>query len=495
MQNTLNKQIIKSKGKILVIDNEPEISWIFSKILGEYGYEVISSQTGKEGLDKVRKCIPDLVFLDLKLQGVSGIDILKSIKEINPDIQVIIITAHETIQTAVHAMRLGAYDYIPKPIPNDRLKIIVDKVIENQQLSKQVDFLKKGNIALNEIIGQSLPMQKLFKMIKCAAPHDVGVILRGESGTGKELVARAIHTLSNRRDKSFVPLDCATLPDSLVESELFGYERGAFTGADNLKIGKFEMAKDGTVFLDEIANLTTLIQVKLLRVLQERKIERLGGKKPISINVRIITATNRNLEEAIGNGEFREDLYHRLNVFEIILPPLRERGDDILLLSRYFLRKFNKEMDTNVKEFSPEVIEIFNRCQWPGNVRELENTIKSSIILAKDKVLPSHLPFHITRNIKNPPLARSRFADEIKGNNLSGSMESLSPNGNLDIRMVGYHKISLKEARRNIINDTEKYMIERTLNENGWNKKRTAQILEIDYKSLWTKIKKYSITR
>jgi len=463
-----------NRGKILVIDDEPEIGWIFSKILSDNGYEVTSSQTGKGGLKQVQKAMPDLVFLDLKLSDCDGISVLKEIKNVNPDVLVIMITAHETIQTAVQAMKLGAYDYIPKPIPNERLKIIVDKALETQSLSREVKLLRKGADPLSEIIGQSHPMQKLFKLVRSAASHDVSVILRGESGTGKELVARAIYALSGRRNKPFIPVDCATLPETLVESELFGYEKGAFTGADALKIGKLETANRGTLFLDEIGNLTTHIQVKLLRILQERKIERLGGKGPISIDVRIISATNMDLEKAVGNGEFRDDLYHRLNVFEIILPPLRERGDDISLLAQYFLERFNREMGKNIKGFSDEAIDSFKNYSWPGNVRELENTVKSAIILAKDRILPGHLSSNISKSME----ANTKGTNSIFSNPKTNS-----------------NSVSLKEAKRGVVEDAEKYLIEKTLNETGWNKKKAAQALDIDYKSLFTKIKKYGIKK
>ena len=474
MKRKINKGANLIKGKILVIDDEPEIGWIFSKILSDNGYEVLSSQTGKDGLKQVQKSMPDLVFLDLKLSDSDGICVLKEIKNINPEILVIMITAHETIQTAVQAMRLGAYDYIPKPIPNERLKIIVDKALETQSLSREIKLLRKGTAPLNEIIGQSRPMQKLFKLVRSAASHDVSVILRGESGTGKELVARAIYALSRRKDKPFVPLDCATLPETLVESELFGYEKGAFTGADALKTGKLETANRGTLFLDEIGNLTTHIQVKLLRVLQERKIERLGGKSPISIDVRIITATNMDLEKAIRSGEFRDDLYHRLNVFEIILPPLRERGDDIGLLAQYFLERFNREMGKNITGFSDEVIDSFKNYFWPGNVRELENTVKTAVILAKDRISPCHLSSNINKN--------------MEGNNKEANSIFSNPKTNSN-------SVSLKEAKRDATRDAEKYLIEKTLNETGWNKRKAAEVLDIDYKGLFTKIKKYSIKR
>ena len=470
---------IKHRGNILVIDDEPEIGWIFSKILGDNGYEVFSSQTGKGGLEKVRKNTPDLVFLDLKLPDTSGVDVLREIKAIDPGILVIMITAYETIQTAVSAMKMGAYDYVSKPVPNERLKIIVDKAMESRRLKEQVDFLTKGTGTLSEILGQSQVMQDLFKLIKSVSVHDVSVILRGESGTGKELVARAIHSLSKRKNKPFVPVDSATLPETLVESELFGYEKGAFTGATALKIGKFEMAEGGTLFLDEIGNLTTHIQIKLLRVLQERKIEHLGGKSSIPINVRIISATNKNLEEAIKKAEFRDDLYHRLNVFEIVLPPLRERGEDVILIAEHLLKRLNKEMEKSVEEISSEVTDIFGRYSWPGNVRELENTMKFAVILAKDKVLPKHLPDHITRNVADANTFVERGAAFPVFSNLKGELDNLP----------------LKEAKKNVTEKMEKYLIEKTLNDTNWNKKKTAQALGIDYKSLFTKIKRYNIAR
>jgi DNA-binding NtrC family response regulator len=466
-----------SKGRILVIDDEPQIGWIFSKILGDAGYEVISSRSGEDGLNKVQKFKPDLVFLDQKLPGKEGIHILKDIKKISPDIIVIMITAYETIQTAVAAMKYGAYDYVPKPIPNERLKIIVDKVLETQSLSKQVKLLTEGNQACSSIIGQSQPMRDFLKLVRNVASHDISVIFRGESGTGKELAARALHSLSKRKNKPFVPVDCATLPETLVESELFGYDKGAFTGADTLKIGKFEQAHGGTIFLDEIGNLTTHIQVKLLRVLQEKSIERLGGQKTINIDVRIISATNIDLEEAVKKGAFREDLYHRLHVFEIVIPPLRQRQDDIILLAQYFLDRFTRELGKNIRGFSQEVFEIFREYHWPGNVRELENIVKSAVILAKDIILPAHLSFHIHRNMKSNIGKDSQAIRKVSGHR------------------EDFENMSLKAAKKVLVEEVEEYLIKKVLEETNWNKRKTAQILEIDYKSLFTKIKKMGIKR
>ncbi len=460
-------------NKILVIDDENEIGWIFSKILGDAGYNIISTTSGKEGLKKLISFTPDLIFLDLKLPDENGIDILKKIKEIDSEIMVIMITAFETIHDAVAAMKLGAYDYIPKPIPNDRLKIIVDQAIEKKHLSKKVDLLTRDINALDEIVGQSPAIQKVFKLIQNVAQHDISVILRGESGTGKELVARAIHSLSKRKDKFFVPVDCATLPDTLVESELFGYEKGAFTGADSLKIGRFEMANEGTIFLDEIGNLAMHIQIKLLRVLQEGTVERLGGRKTKKLDVRIISATNKNLEEALETGEFRDDLYHRLNVFEITLPPLRERGDDLIILSQYFLNKFNNEYNKHVEGFSDEVMEIFRTYSWPGNVRELGNTIRASIILAKDKIMVNNLPARIRLNL------------EIHKNKI---IPDINIKEKLDV-------MTLKSIKKNVVQNMEKQIIEQVLSDVNWNKTKASKILDIDYKSLYNKIKQYNIAK
>ncbi len=465
------------KGRILVIDDEPGVGWIFSKILSDNGYEVISSQSGKDGLARVKKDAPDLVFLDLKLPEVDGIHVLKEIKKINPEVLVIMITAHETIQTAVAAMKEGAYDYIPKPLPNERLKIIVDKALETQILSRRVGLLTKTGIDIGEMIGHSPSMQELFRLIRSVGPYEINVLLKGESGTGKELAARAIHTSSRRRNKPFVPIDCATLPDTLVESELFGYEKGAFTGADTFKMGRFETAEGGTIFLDEISNLTTHIQVKLLRVLQERRIERLGGQKSVKVDVRIIAATNKDLEEAMRKREFREDLYYRLSGFEITLPPLRNRGDDVILLARYFLNKFNKTINKDVKGLSDEALRIFMKYRWPGNVREMENTVKSSIILADDIIMPCHLPEHIIKNLENG--VEDRPAEAVEFSNHNG----------------GLSRKSLKETRRHATEDAERHLIAKTLEETNWNKKKASEILKIDYKTLFNKIKKYNLKR
>jgi DNA-binding NtrC family response regulator len=368
-----------AQAKILVIDDEPDIGWLFSKILSEEGYKVLVSLNGEEGISTIEKEQPDLVFLDLKLPGKSGIQILREIRKCNKDLLVIVLTAYETVKTAVEAMKLGAYDYLSKPVNIEKIKTTLKNALSTQALIKAAALRPKATekTKFDHIVGESLQMQEILDLVKKAAPHDITVLLRGASGTGKELIAREIHSRSKRANKPFVAIDCAILPDTLVESEIFGHERGAFTGANERKLGKFELAQKGTVFLDEIGNLTPQIQVKLLRSLQEREIERLGGKKPIKVDVRLIAATNMNLEKAISTGRFREDLYYRLNVFSISLPLLRERG----------------------------------------NVRELRNVIESATLLAGDIILPQHMPLKIQETIEQnieAPLSLKKVAKHAR---------------------------------------------------------------------------------
>lgn len=458
-----------SKEKILIIDDEPKLGWIFSKVLGEGDFCVISAFTGKEGIKKFRRIKPHLVFLDLKLPDKDGIEVLGKLKDINPQATVIMITAFETIESTVKAMKLGAYDYIPKPIPTNRLKIIVDKALELQSLSREVKRLQKQAAPLGNIVGQSSAINKVYKLIRNVASYEVSVIIRGESGTGKELVAKAIHSASKRKNANFVAVDCATLPETLVESELFGFQKGAFTGADYSKAGKFESADQGTIFLDEIGNLSAHIQIKLLRVLQERKVERLGAKDPKKVDIRILSATNRDLEKEVEIGNFREDLFHRLNVFEITLPPLREREGDITLLSHYFLDKFSKEMKKEIKGFSEEVLKLFNTYQWPGNVRELENSVKSSIILAKDEILPDHLFSRIRKASQSPG----------EGNDKPG--QALNSG------------ISLRDLTKGATKQLQKDMIKQALAKTDGNKTKAAKLLKIDRMTLYSKIKQFQL--
>jgi len=455
---------------ILLIDDDPEMLWVFSKILKAEGYTVITADGGKKALTEIEEERPDLVILDMVMPEIDGIQTLKKAKKIDKNLLVIILTAYGSIESAVKAMKLGAYDYLTRPIDNERIKIVVKNALKAQSLRKEVTSLQ-GQLAekfkFSNIIGNSSQMQKVYELVKRAAPYDITILLQGETGTGKELIARAIHWNSSRANRPFVPIDCAALPESLVESEIFGYEKGAFTGADRRKLGKIELAEGGTLFLDEVGNLTPAIQVKLLRTLEERKIEHLGGKKPIEVNARVITATNLDLRESTNKGLFREDLYHRLNVFSIFLPPLRERKGDVLLLAKHFLQEFTQKFNKEVKAFSAEAIKGLLKYRWPGNVRELKNTVKSALLLADDTILPEHL-----------------FLNTQKMN------DELGVNWSIELQK----DVSLNKTSKRITHKVERELIIQALEETHWNKRKTARILDIDYKTLYNKMKKYSIS-
>ena len=473
-------------SKILVVDDEPEIGWLIGRVLGEDGYQVFTAETGEEALAKIEKEQPDLIFLDVKLPGQDGIALLRSIQESKSKRLVIMLTGHGEVNTAVEAMKLGAYDYLIKPLPNDRLKIIVRHALQTVGLSREVNGLKQEaskRWTWDRFIGASPQMQKVFELVRKVATHDVTVLLRGESGTGKELVARAVHAESHRQGHAFVPLDCATLPEALVESEIFGYEKGAFTGALDRKAGRFERADKGTLFLDEIGNLAPHVQMKLLRVLQEGEVERLGSKQAISVDVRLIAATNMDLEELMRREAFRDDLFHRLNVFVISLPPLREREGDLELLSRFFLEKYNRELDRSALGISDEAMALLHHYDWPGNVRELQNTIKSAVILAGDSILPQHLPARLMHaSGEAQTQLETCSASKRNGDFLSGQPIS---------RIGGLKTASIKQ----VAIKAERELIVETLWNCHWNKAQAARQLGIDYKTLYNKIKAYRITR
>jgi DNA-binding NtrC family response regulator len=471
-------------SKILVVDDEPEIGWLFGRVLGEDGYQVLTAETGEEALAKVEKEQPDLIFLDVKLPGQDGIALLRSIQKARSKRLVIMLTGHAEVRTAVEAMKLGAYDYLIKPLPSDRLKIIVQHALQTVGLSREVHGLKQDaskRWTWDRFIGASPQMQKVFELARKVATHDVTVLLRGESGTGKELVARAIHAESHRQGRPFVPLDCATLPEALVESEIFGYEKGAFTGALDRKPGRFERADKGTLFLDELGNLALHVQMKLLRVIQEGEVERLGGNEGISVDVRLIAATNMDLEDLMRRGAFRDDLFHRLNVFVICLPPLREREGDLELLSRFFLERFNREMDRSVQGISDGAIALIHRYDWPGNVRELQNAIKSAVILADQWILPQHLPAQIIHAPGKPQAPQEAST--------TSKQDAEFPTEQLASRNE-----TLKTTSRQAAKEAERELIVKTLHICHWNKAKAARRLGVDYKTLYNKIKTYRIT-
>lgn len=369
--------------KIMLVDDERNIHYSFQRALGE-AFRIVGAFSGEEALQKLAVEKPHLVLLDVKLPGISGLDTLQQITQADRELPVILLTAHGTTETAITAMKLGAYDYLLKPVDIPTLTGLIIKALSLQDLAGQADGAQIPEPAGEpSLLGHSAAMQDLYKMIGRVAPTDMTVLLSGESGTGKELVARAIHQHSTRVEGPWVALNCAAIPEPLLESELFGHERGAFTGATDRKLGRFEEASDGTLFLDEVGELPLTMQAKLLRVLQEKEIRRLGGREPIPVDVRIIAATNKNLEAVIARGEFREDLYYRLNVIHLHLPPLRARQEDIPLLAQYVLTRCSRELGRAVGAFAPAALDRLLAHTWPGNVRELENTIKQALLTCR----------------------------------------------------------------------------------------------------------------
>ena len=384
--------------RILIVDDEAFIRENLERILTDDGYRTYSVETGAEAKRVVGEEEIDLVLLDMNLGVESGLDVLKELKEVDPEVLVIIITGYGTVESAVDALKLGAYDYIKKPFKADAIHLIVRLALETQSLRREVRHLKRGegvdSLVGTEMIGGSPEITEVFRQCQEVAKHESAtVLITGESGTGKELVARAIHQLSPRADKPFVEINCGSLPYNLLESELFGHEKGAFTDAKTRKIGLFEEADGGTVFLDEVGEMDINLQVKLLRVLEDRKIRRLGGTRNIDIDVRVVSATNRDVKGAIKDKTFREDLYYRLNVFPILVPPLRERRDDIPRLLDYFLGRFSKGFNKHVREVSKEALELMCAYSWPGNVRELKNMVERICIMhSGGKIEPENLP-------------------------------------------------------------------------------------------------------
>ena len=380
----------KKKVKLLVVDDEAIVRESLRDWLSDVGHQVLIAENGPQALEIIEEEKPGIVIADLVMPGMDGIDLLKKAKEISPNIEVIIITAYGSIPTAIAAMREGAYDYLEKPFCPERAELLVEKLVEHHRLAEENISLHQKleeRYRFENIIAKSAKMQQVIEVIKVVAKSNATVLITGDSGTGKELVARAIHSQSYRKDKPFVAVSCAALPESLLESELFGHEKGAFTGAHAQRKGKFEVANRGTLFLDEIGEMSANIQVHLLRVLEEKEFTRVGGNELIKVDVRVISATNKDIKRAVADGQFREDLYYRLNVVTIDLPPLRERKEDILLLAQHFLKKFAVENQKEITGFSPEANDFLLKYEWPGNVRELENAIERAVILAKNSYI------------------------------------------------------------------------------------------------------------
>jgi DNA-binding NtrC family response regulator len=387
---------MKTAGNILVVDDEKNFVKLLDYNLKKEGYAVLTAFSGEEALAKIEEQMPDLILTDLKMSGIGGMEILKQVKEKDKGIPVIMITGHGDAETAVEAMKLGAYDFISKPLRNDELIVTVRNALNSRILIEKVTELRsqlETRYDFRNIIGNSGKMKDVFKMMETAVASSVTVLIQGESGTGKELVAKAIHFSGPRKKGPFVVVNCAAIPETLLESELFGYERGAFTGALERRIGKFEQADRGTIFLDEITEMTPMTQAKLLRVLESKEIERLGGQERIKVDVRIVSATNRDLIKEVKEGRFREDLYYRLMVFPIMLPPLRERKEDIPMLVSHFMNIYAGNAGKEIKKISGEAMAYLMKYSWPGNVRELENVVERAVVLCEgDAINLSHLP-------------------------------------------------------------------------------------------------------
>ena len=413
------------KTSILIIDDESNIRLSLCGLLGDYGYECIEAENGYKGLDAFTQGGPDIVLLDVKLPDTSGVDVLKKILSVDPAAKVIMMSGEADVSTAVGAIQAGALNFLEKPLNPDKLLISIGDTVERIALEKKVNFLEEMADTDFEIIGNSNPVKQLRKLIHKAASSDSRVLLFGENGSGKELVARSLHGCSSRKDEAFISLNCAAIPDSLVESELFGYEKGAFTGAVQRKKGRIEDADGGTLFLDEVGDMGLLTQAKLLRVLETNQAVRVGGTKPYTFDVRIIAATNKDLARQIENGNFREDLYYRLNVVPVTVPPLRDRTADIPLLAGYFLKKSCRRLGKPVRGFTRGAIEVLSGYEWPGNVRELKNIVERIIILSDDTVVsaetvdaivPGSRPDSGLKNSKIFPADGSRrLADMVAG--------------------------------------------------------------------------------
>ncbi|CAI4031523.1 MAG TPA: sigma-54 dependent transcriptional regulator [Nitrospiraceae bacterium] len=404
------------KRRILIVDDEPRVRTSLKMVL-EPTYEVLQAADAQEGLDLFRRESPHLVLLDVILPGMDGLAVLEKLQAEDRSVPVIMLTGTKAVKTAVDAMKLGAADYISKPFEIDELRIIIAKALENQELEREVRYLRAQVVhryGFHNLIGKSSAMQEIYSKIEQVADSRTTVMITGESGTGKELVARALHYNSARRDRPFVALNCAALPETLIESELFGHEKGSFTDATARRVGQFELAHTGTLFLDEIGDLSPTTQAKLLRVLQEREFTRIGGVQPIKVDVRIVAATNKSLDELVRRGTFREDLYYRINVISLYLPPLRERGEDVALLAKHFLSKRNEEDKRPPQDFSKEALELICRYPWPGNVRELQNVIEQAVLWSQGAaIMPDHLPNSLKSDTKSSTLREDILSGRV----------------------------------------------------------------------------------
>jgi two-component system nitrogen regulation response regulator GlnG len=472
-------------NRILVADDEESIRWVLSKALKQKGFSVDLAHDGRQALELIKDNCYDLAILDIKMPGITGLDLLDKVREMNSDLLVVIMTAEASMKNAVEAMKRGAYDYITKPFDLDVIDAIIEKVTKARDIAGQVTTLKQElkeryQVEKN-IVGNSAAMQEVYKTIGKVAVSDVTILIQGESGTGKELVARAVHFNSERLGKPFIAINCAAIPRDLLESELFGSEKGAFTGAGERKQGKFEQANHGTLFLDEIGDMPLDLQAKILRVLQEQEVTRIGGNQNIPVDVRIVAATNQSLVEKVRQKEFREDLYYRLNVVPITLAPLRERRDDIPALANYFLSRSCNEMSVSPKRLADDALALLSSYSWPGNVRELENAIKRSVILSNDPMLTA---LDFGGLFPTPELLQTGSRES--------SLEALV---DLKLRssMNGIEGLEKGDIHAMVLEQVERPLIRLVLEKCRWNQVKAADVLGINRNTLRKKISELNI--
>ena len=447
---------MNANQSILIVDDENIVRDSLTKWFTEDGFTVGTAESGAAALQLLQKRLWDIILLDIKMPGMDGMEVQQRIREIDPAAMIIFITAHASVDTAVQALKQGAFDYVTKPIDPDYLSHLISNALKQRALTQENLKLKEQITSfsgLDEIVGDSPQMKKVYELIQTVALTDTTVIVRGESGTGKELIARAIHSMSPRKYFPIVTVNCGALPEGILESELFGHERGAFTGAQYRRKGRLELADGGTLFLDEVGNIDVKTQMDLLRVIETKQFTRVGGNNVISVDFRVVCATNKDLERAVAEGSFREDLFYRLNVFTIVIPPLRERKSDIPLLARYFADHYSRTMNKPITTISSDAMDLLVRYNWPGNVRELENAIERAMVVGKPPAIrPEDLPIHLTEK-----------------NNHRPTCDSLA--------------------------EIEKQHVLQILGQNNWNITRSAEILQIDRVTLYNKIEKYGLKR
>ena len=470
---------MSERFRVLVIDDDPGVRDYMEALVSRQGYEVFAAADGEEALGSLERTRPDLITLDVVLPGMDGLAVLAELKKRLPDVPVVMLSGHGQARNIVQAMRLGASDFLRKPFEVEELELAFQKALEKRALKQEVERLRDQARSETELLllcGDNARMREVRDIIEQVADTDITVLVRGESGTGKELVARTLYQLSDRREQPFVKVNCAALPSELLESELFGFEKGAFTGAQKRKLGKFEFANRGTIFLDEISEMHPNLQAKLLQVLQDGEFSRLGGEADVRVDTRIIAATNRNLEQAVAEGSFREDLYYRLNVVTVQIPPLRDRKDSIPLLVDYFLQKNNEQYKKNVTSLSSETMNTFMQYNWPGNVRELENMVRRMVVLSNEQTVLEEIAL---RGGGEP-------AEEQEAETLQ--LEALG------VDFANGEAIDLKAISRRAAQVAEKRVIERVLHQTRWNRKEAAERLQISYKALLYKMKENGLS-